>query len=324
MLLIEETIASLQSIPNVAVSPHAPLDGYTRFGIGGVADAVVDAANVDAFAEALRIIRRDGVPSVVIGGGTNLIVPDEGFRGVVMRLRADGITAGGERVTAGAGATLQALVDFTVHHGLKGLETLAGIPGWVGGAVYGNAGAYGHSISERISSATFFDGAGLRTVPNEACRFRYRDSVFKQRKDWTIVSVELALEASAADALAETRERIMAIRDKKFPPTMRCAGSIFKNLLTRELPAGVAAAVPAEVIREGKIPAAYFLERVDAKGMAQGGIRVADYHANLIYNAGGGTARDLLALITILKQRVLERFGLALEEEVQLIGCRDR
>lgn len=321
---MEETIRGLQSIPNVTVWPRAALAGHTRFGIGGAADALVDAANAGAFAEALGIIRRHGVPSVVIGGGTNLIVSDEGFRGVVLRLTADGITADGERVTVEPGAVLQALVDFTVRRGLKGLQTLAGIPGWVGGAVYGNAGAYGHSISERIAAVRFFDGCKLRTVPREACRFRYRDSAFKRHKDWTIISAELILEAGDIDELRETAEQILAIRNKKFPPTMRCAGSIFKNLLIGELPAAVMAAVPAEVIREGKIAAAHFLDQVGAKGMTQGGIRVADYHANLIYNAGGGTAADLLVLIALLKRRVLERFGLALEEEVQFVGCGDR
>jgi UDP-N-acetylmuramate dehydrogenase len=221
---------------------------------------------------------------------------------------------------AGAGAVLQDLVDFANHHGLQGLETLAGIPGWVGAAVYGNAGAYGHSISERVSSVRFFDGDGVRVFDNRQCEFRYRESIFKRRKQWIVFQVELTLAAAAAGELEEISAGILKVRNEKFPPTMKCAGSIFKNFLLRELPLAVAAEVPAAVVREGKIPAAWFLEQVGAKGMQLGDIHVAAYHANLIYNAGQGTARDLCALIAELKRRVRERFGIEVEEEVQYVG----
>ena len=114
-------------------------------------------------------------------------------------------------------------------------------------------------------------------------------------------------------------DRILQIRNEKFPPTMKCAGSIFKNLLLAELPAGVQMQVPDNVVREGKVAAAYFLEQVGAKGMFAGGIRVADYHANLIYNSGDGTAAQVRHLIQMLKDLVFEHFGIHLEEEVQFI-----
>jgi UDP-N-acetylmuramate dehydrogenase len=226
----------------------------------------------------------------------------------------------GNCVRAEAGADLQELVDFTIAQGLKGLETLAGIPGWVGAAVYGNAGAYGHSISERVVGVRFYDGANVRVFRNEECQFRYRESIFKQRKDWIIFSTELLLDTADAAVLCETAGEIVRVRNEKFPVTMKCAGSIFKNLLFAELPPVVASAVPAAVVREGKVPAAYFLEQVGAKGAQRGHIHVATYHANLIYNAGGGSAADLCALISELKNRVRDRFGMELEEEVQYVG----
>jgi UDP-N-acetylmuramate dehydrogenase len=200
------------------------------------------------------------------------------------------------------------------------LETLAGIPGSVGAAVYGNAGAYGHSISERVVRVRVYDGAETRWFTNAQCEFRYRESIFKQHKEWIIFSTELALDAAEAAALRKTADDIMKIRNEKFPVTMRCAGSIFKNLLYQDIPPAVAARVPAAVVREGKVPSAYFLEQVGAKGTERGGIRVADYHANLIYNAGGGTAAELCVVIRELKQRVRDRFGIELEEEVQYVG----
>jgi UDP-N-acetylmuramate dehydrogenase len=320
MAIAEETQLRLAGIPNLTVSANAPLAGCTRFGIGGPADLFADADSELAFSAAIHEAREGGVPVMVIGGGTNLIVADEGFRGLVLRYRPSGLTSDGLRVTAESGAVLQDLVDLANALGLKGLDTLAGIPGWVGAAVYGNAGAYGHSMHEIVAEVRFFDGEGVRTLDNAGCEFAYRESIFKRHKEWVIFSTELALAPADAAALVKTSADIVKVRNEKFPPTMKCAGSIFKNFLLKNLPAAVAAQVPAGVVREGKIPAAWFLEQVGAKGMRRGGIEVAAYHANLIYNAGGGTARELRAVIGELKLRVRDRFGIDVEEEVQYVG----
>jgi UDP-N-acetylmuramate dehydrogenase len=128
------------------------------------------------------------------------------------------------------------------------------------------------------------------------------------------------MECGDAAALRETADKILSIRNKKYPPTMKCAGSIFKNFLLAELPPAVVKEIPPTVIIEGKVPSAWFLEQVGAKGMQSGDIHVADYHANLIYNAGQGSARDLVEIIAELKQRVERRWGIPLEEEVQHVG----
>ena len=206
-----------------------PLADYTRFGIGGPAAILAESDGAESFIAALRAARGSGHPTVVIGGGTNLIASDEGFPGIVLRFTANQIRAEGSIVTADAGADLQALVDFSVERGLKGMETLAGIPGWVGGAVYGNAGAFGHSISERIAAVTFTDGETVRTLTNPECEFRYRESIFKRRKDWIVLSATLALEPADPGELRETAAGIERVRDEKFPRTMQCAGSIFRT-----------------------------------------------------------------------------------------------
>jgi UDP-N-acetylmuramate dehydrogenase len=317
----EETRLRLAEIPNLTVFTDTPLSRYTRFGIGGPADLYTETDSAEAFIAAVTVARESGMETVVIGGGTNLIVSDAGFRGIVLRYRGDRLLASNGRVHAEAGAVLQDLVDFAIARGLVGLETLAGIPGSVGAAVYGNAGAYGHSLSERVVKVRFYDGQIVRVFDNEECRFQYRESVFKRHKEWIIFSTELRLDAGDAQALRETADSILKVRNEKFPVTMKCAGSIFKNLMLKELPADVAAQVPASSIREGKVPAAWFLEQVGAKGMVRGDIHVATYHANLIYNAGAGTAADLCALIRELKGRVVERCGVELEEEVQYVGA---
>jgi UDP-N-acetylmuramate dehydrogenase len=314
-------LSRLRAIPGLEILENVPLARYTRFALGGPARVLADASADAALIAAIDALRDTSTPWTLIGGGTNLVVADEGFPGVVLRYTANRIRIEGVTVEAEAGAVLQDLVDQTMAAGLRGLETMTGIPGWVGGAVYGNAGAYGHSLDERVSSVRLFDGLQVREIGNAECQFHYRESVFKQRKDWVVLSARLTMDREDPANLTSAAHRILKIRNEKYPPQMRCAGSIFKNLLLAELPEPIRARVPSHVIREGKVPSAYFLEQVGAKGMIRGGIGVADYHANLIYNRSGGTAADTRAIIEDLKTRVrAEFYGLLLEEEVQYVG----
>ncbi|MGH9581462.1 MAG: UDP-N-acetylmuramate dehydrogenase, partial [Bryobacteraceae bacterium] len=297
-----------------------PLAAYTRFGIGGPASIFCETRDEGAFVEALRTAASFEAPHIVIGGGTNLIVSDAGFDGIVLRYSGSRIVRQQTTLCAESGALLQDVVDESIAHGLKGMETMTGIPGSLGGAVYGNAGAYGRSIQELIGRVRVGDGERVFDLRNEECRFRYRESVFKERKQWVILSAELRFDEGDPARMAQTAAEIRTIRDVKYPPAMKCAGSIFKNLLFADLPPGVQAQVPEKVVREGKVPSAWFLEQAGAKGLRRGDIQVASYHANLIYNDGAGTAADLVAAIHELKQRVRARFGFDLEEEVQYIG----
>lgn len=318
-----DALERISPLKDVKVGRNVPLSEYTRFGIGGAADLYVETSNPATFAQALAIVRASSLDWVVIGGGTNLIVSDEGFRGVCLRLTSDRISADGLAVEVECGAVLQTLVDFTVQRGMAGLHTMTGIPGSVGAAVYGNAGAYGHSIQERVRRVRFLDGEAIREFDNAECQFHYRESIFKTNKQWIILSTMLEMEWGDAAELQKIADGILTTRNRKYPPTMRCAGSIFKNFLLSDLPASVVAEIPPKVIIEGKVPSAWFLEQVGAKGMKRGGIEVADYHANLIYNAGGGTARDLVHIVRELKDRIRARWDIPLEEEVQYVGFTD-
>jgi UDP-N-acetylmuramate dehydrogenase len=315
---METMLSTLAAIAGLTVRENAPLGEYTRFGLGGPARLLIDASTEDALIQAVEASRTAAIPLALIGGGSNLVAPDEGFAGMVLRYTAAKLPnePTGE---VDAGAILQNLVDKTIGMGLGGLETMTGIPGWVGGAIYGNAGAYGRSIHELVESVRFFDGRVVREIGNAECQFRYRESVFKRHKDWVILSARLRLCPADPAELRATASGILKIRNEKYPPEMRCAGSIFKNLILAGLPPSVRAQVPERVVRDGKVPSAYFLEQAGAKGMALGGIQVARYHANLLYNTGTGTAAELRDLIEILKIRVWEKFGLELEEEVQYL-----
>jgi UDP-N-acetylmuramate dehydrogenase len=315
-----ETHSRLARIDGLTLLQNEPLSRHTRFALGGPVPIFADTENEKAFVSAVAALSAGATPWTMIGEGSNLVVSDQGYDGIVLRYRGAALCRDGELVTVQAGATLQSLVDFTVQNGLEGLDRMTGIPGFVGAAIYGNAGAYGQSASDTLESVRFLDREQIREFSNAECEFRYRDSIFKCRKDWLLLSSVFRLHPGDATALKSASDEILATRNRKFPPDMRCAGSVFKNLLLNELPESVRALVPATVVKKGKVPAAWFLEQVGARGLHHGGIHVADYHANLIYNAGGATAAELREVLDDLKRRVLERFGLRLEEEVQFLG----
>jgi UDP-N-acetylmuramate dehydrogenase len=317
---VTKLLYDFQKLPALQVRRDIPLKDYTRFGVGGPAAVLVETASPDSFVQAIAACRRSGLPYYLIGEGSNLIVSDRGYDGVVLRWMARSLRVAGLQIEVDAGAALLDLIGAAVDAGLQGLEALAGIPGSVGAAIYGNAGAYGHSISERLIEVRFARGHTVERMDQSACRFQYRESLFKQHKDWFILDAVFQFERGNADDLRRIFDSTISERNLKFPPEMRCAGSVFKNLLASDLSPQVLALVPPTVIREGKVPAGWFLEQVGAKGMHRGGICVAEHHANLLYNAGSGTASEICDLIAELKRLVLDRYGLVLEEEVQYLG----
>lgn len=324
MVSFDQARERLASIPLLQITRNEPLARHTRFGLGGPAALYAETADEAAFLAAVRVARTSGLSWVVIGEGTNLLVSDAGYRGIVLRYRGAAIEVEGERVTAQAGALLQDVVNATLLNGLKGLHSMTGIPGNIGAAVYGNAGAYGSSISDFVERVRFFDGEQVREADNAGCGFRYRGSAFKRSRlsgaARLILSVDLRLPRGDAEELRKSADEILSMRNRKYPPDMRCAGSIFKNLILAELPKQVRSVVPATVVKGGKVPSAWFLDQVQAKGIRVGGIEVATYHANLVYNSGSGTAAQARELIGELKRRVRDRFHLELEEEVQYMG----
>ncbi|MBI5281293.1 MAG: UDP-N-acetylmuramate dehydrogenase [Candidatus Solibacter usitatus] len=321
---IDQAHARLAAIASLQVTRNEPLARHTRFGIGGPASIFIETADEAAFVGAARAARESGLPWMVIGMGTNLVVADAGYRGIALRYSGAAMKAGGLMVRVQAGAALQDLVDFTVGEGLQGLESMTGIPGNVGAAVYGNAGAYGTSISDVAARVRYFDGDSIRETDSAGCGFRYRDSIFKRNRleghAWLILSAEFQFQAGEAEALRTKAAGILETRNRKYPPEMKCAGSIFKNLLLASVPESARADLSTSMVKGGKVPTAWFLEQVGAKGLANGGIRVTDDHANTLYNAGGGTAAQLRELIGELKRRVRVRYGLILEEEIQYAG----
>ena len=188
MITTGETHERLARIEGLALFENEPLSNHTRFALGGPVPIFADTESEEAFVVGGCRVERRLRSWTVIGEGSNLVVSDRGYDGIVLRYRGGLLCRDGERVVVQSGATLQSLVDFTVLSGLEGLDKMTGIPGYVGAAIYGNAGAYGQSTSDTLESVRFLDGGRIREFTNEQCEFRYRESIFKRRKDWLLLS----------------------------------------------------------------------------------------------------------------------------------------
>jgi len=283
----------------------APL---TTFNTGGRAGLFLEADSAQLLARAIKAARRLKLPYFVIGGGSNLLVSDDGFDGLIIRVAIGGLSLAGENeIVCGAGEDLMALVDFATENSLTGLEFAAGIYGTVGGAIYGNAGAYGGEIKDVLTGLTLVDPEGeMKTVEPDYCRFGYRDSYLKTTKE-IVVDARFRLAPGEGVAIKGRVDDILSSRAAKHPQEGQTCGCFFKNLID-----------PKE--EYGKLPAGRLLEEAGAKGMSVGGARVYDNHANMIINTGKATSKDIRQLADILIKKVRDKFGITLEEEVIQIG----
>lgn len=284
--------------------------------IGGSARYFVVAKSEQDMLDALKFAKSEHLPWYVVGEGSNLIVNDKGFNGVIINIRYSTFDIRGKVVTVGAGHNLLSLIQKLNRAGLAGFERMAGIPGTVGGAIYGCAGAYGQEIKDCLASVGIWDGKAFRSLTREQCQFQYRGSIFKKHKNWVIVAAKFRLAKGNPQELIQISRDTVRLRAKKYWPGLKCPGSFFKNLLASDFK------LPADLKKSvvyGKLPVGVLLERVGAKGMSQGGIAVAEHHANLIYNQGRGSAADIKKLSTRLKALVKKQFGIIIDEEVQYL-----
>lgn len=293
----------------------------TTLQIGGPIKEFVAVRTEEQLINNIELAKAKKEPFMVIGAGSNLLVSDSGFEGIVIKNEVKGIQKSGLQISAKSGVVLQDLVDYANHFGLMGFESLAGIPGTVGGAVYGNAGAYGQTISDNLVSVKVFDINDLKTnvIEKKDCGFLYRYSSFKKNKA-VITEVIFELTPGDSETLKRTSEEIIKKRSVKYPPGIKCPGSFFKNIVAADLPAEILAKIPSDKIVYGKVPAGSLLEMVGAKGDFLGQIKIMPYHANLFINEGRGTAEDFYNLAKKYFEKVKSMFGILLEPEVQFIN----
>ncbi len=293
-----------------------PLKPLSTFKIGGKARFFVEVNNEKEFFEAIKKSKELDIPYAVFGGGSNVVFPDGLLNYLLIKLNIGGSEILGLKIVVGAGLNLAKVIKTANKNGLAGLETLAGIPGTIGGAIVGNAGAYGHSISEVVEKVEAWNGTIKKWISNMECHFQYRESIFKN-KPWIILRAVLRFKKGKAEKLKKISAGIMRFRNKKYKKRLRCPGSFFKNVLAGGVSKRSSELIDENKIIGGKIPAGYLLEQAGANGMKFGGIKVADFHGNLLVNQGGATAKDVRKAAKALKERVYRKFGIHLEEEVR-------
>lgn len=314
----------LQDLFGDRLKKDEPLKNRTTYRLGGSAAYYLEVKTIEDASTALKAAKADGLPVFVLGGGSNILVSDRGFNGLVISCAERGLKIEGSTVTANAGAALGLLVNLTAAAGLGGLDWAAGIPGTLGGAIRGNAGAYGGEIKDHLVSV---EAIRLETGESQAlavadCGFGYRESIFKHSPRF-IWSAKFSLPTGNKDELQAKIRDLVALRQGKYPTRFGNAGSIFKNFNFSnldEVPERVRSALPSKYLEWKKIPAAWLIETLGLKGHKIGNAMVSEEHGNFIVNTGNATADEVLQLISYVKMKVRDGLGIQLTEEVEYVG----
>lgn len=284
------------------VRRQEPMSLHTTFRIGGPADLFVTPGSIQAVADSIRICKETQTPYAVIGNGSNLLVSDTGYRGVIIQIgrNLNQVSVNGEEIRAQAGAMLSVIAKTALSESLTGFEFASGIPGTLGGAAVMNAGAYGGEMKDVLTEVTVLTREGeIRTVPAEKLEMGYRTSL-AAKNGWIILEAVLKFQKGDAEAIRGRMEELKMHRVTKQPLDLPSAGSTFKR------------------------PEGYFAGKLimDAglRGFTVGGAQISEKHCGFVVNKGGATAEDVRNLICAVQKKVQEDAGVKLEPEVKFLG----
>lgn len=300
----------------VYVMENIDLAAYSSFGISSNASELITVNNTTDLLSILGRFKRNSQTYRIMGGGSNLVLPDEGVGEPIIRIYGGNLMEEETSFVSNAGVLLSNLVEKSISMNLSGLELLSGIPGTIAGAVVGNAGAYGKSISDAVEWVEVWNGEKVATLSKNECFFSYRNSIFKQRQ-LVILRVKINLTRNQDKDLKSISKKIINLRTEKYHPGIKCPGSFFKNIPLENTDKELLSKIDHTHIKGGKIPAGYLLEEVNARGMRVGDIQVADFHGNLLINLGEGKSSEVRKLADLLKEKVNNKFGVILDEEVR-------
>jgi UDP-N-acetylmuramate dehydrogenase len=309
--MMADALATLRTALGERLEEQAPLAPLTTFKVGGAAEFFLKAERAEEVRRAIRAAREHGVPVTVLGGGSNVLVADEGVRGLVIRMHGGEVRQiDGGLIRADAGVTINGLVRWTITHGLAGLEAWAGTPGTVGGAIFGNAHFQGRNISEFVDRVTLVTPDGqIVDVAAADMEFAY-DYSRLHRTHESVLSADFHATAGDPERLRSIARESLAYRKRTQPLAMPSAGCIFQN------------PDPARDRVPDGIPwsAGALVDRAGLKGAREGAARVSPTHANFIVNEGEATAADVRRLIERCKDEVWRQFGVRLREEIVYLG----
>lgn len=292
-----------ERIPGVCIEENVPMAQYTSFRAGGKARMMVIPADAEQLSAVLGVLSGSGVQYMVLGNGTNILVKDSGYNGVIVKIGSgfDYVRQEGCRLVCGSGTRMSVAAKAALEGGLSGFEFASGIPGFTGGAVFMNAGAYGGEMKDILRRAKIVSKDGSREfyMTADELEMGYRHTKLHATGD-IVTEVEFVLEEGNRTQIKAKMSELMEKRNSKQPVNFPSAGSFFKR------PEGYFA---------GKL-----IQDAGLKGLSVGGAQVSELHSGFIINRGGATATDILQLMEMIQARVFDEFGVRLETEVRIIG----
>ena len=319
---------------------NVPLSKFSSYKIGGPARYFFEAKTANELKEAVEEAKKRNLEFLVLGGGTNFLIGDEGFSGLVLKPSIDFLEIFGEEISVGAGTSMHALVSFSAEHSLSGLEWAGGLPGTVGGAIRGNAGAFGGEIKDSVEKGRSLDISKLEEIERNVsgCEFGYRQSVFSARgarqqdgqgsalggknsrsyNKEIIISAVFGLAKGDSEKIKNSINEKISYRREHHPMEHPNAGSIFKNVDVRKITESQIARFKKSIKTDPfpVVPAAYIISEAGLKGLSCGGAMVSPKHPNFIVNVSNARSSDVKNLINLVKTEVKNKFGIDLEEEI--------
>lgn len=305
---------------------NEPMSRHTSFRVGGPARWFVEITDAEELKEALRWASEKNTPYFILGGGTNTLVSDKGFDGLVVKITDRSARLDGERFIVGAGALTASVARTAARAGLTGLEWAVSLPGTIGGAVRGNAGCFGGEMKDVVESALIFQVSKghLVKLSRDELMFGYRDSIIKRNKD-VIIEITFRLQTGEPVEIKTKMDEVMRQRVNSQPIASGTAGCLFKNVefqdhteINRIL--SVFPEIPSKFLETRRVPSGWIVDQLGLKGKTIGGISVSKEHANFLINDGKATADDIIQLVTFIKSRARDELGIKLQEEIEYVG----
>lgn len=294
-----DSIRLLSENTHAKVFYDEPMKKHTSYGVGGLARCYVEVDNLYTLNEIVTYAKAQKIPFKILGNGTNVLVSDKGYNGIVIcTVKLNDMFFVRDEIRAMAGASLFKLIKFAKEHRLGGLEALSGIPATIGGAIVMNAGAFGHNISDKLTTVETLCDGKIKKYYKEECRFNYRGSRFVGKKE-VIVSASFRLKETDREIIASGIKSFSELRSSIQPSGKSC-GSVFKNPKPET--------------------AGRLVDKAGLKGFAIGGASVSERHGNFITTNGNATANDVYELIQHIKKKIQKEFGIELKEEVEFVG----
>ncbi len=301
---------------NISLSP------FTTFKVGGAAKYFFIAENKTDLVLAIKKARGNNIPFFVLGGGSNTLISDQGYEGIVIKLKFSSLIFQDSVVEAEAGLNLKKLVKLTSERGFSGLEWAEGIPGSVGGAIYGNTGAFNVFMKDSIKQVEVLniETLEIENFSVKQCQFSLKDSIFKKNSSKMIIlSAIFKLQKGNKKEIVKKTKKYADYRKRNHPLEYPSAGCIFKNIDYNKIKNDLFPEL--EKFKDNKfIPAGFLIEKAGLKGKKVGGAQVSEKHANFIINLGNAKSNDILNLVNLIKAEVKSKFGINIKEELQYVG----